>query len=70
MNSIEFAINAEHDGEKYYRGQAELNRSISFNTVFFFYGKDEENHARILQNKFNNLTYELQDNKTLSNINY
>lgn len=39
MNSIEFAINAEHDGEKYYRGQAELNRSNSLNTVFLFYCK-------------------------------
>ena len=66
MNSMEFAINAEHDGEKYYTEQAEINRDNDLNTVFILLAKDEENHARILQNKFNDLSYVLQDNNTLS----
>ena len=68
MNSMEFAINMELDGQKYYTEQAEINRDNDLNTVFILLAKDEENHARILQNKFNDLTYELQDNKTRSNF--
>ena len=66
MNSIEFAINMELDGVKYYTEQAEINKDNSLNTVFLLLAKDEGNHARILQNKFNELLYKLKDNNTLS----
>jgi len=65
MNNLEFAINMEHDGEKFYKRQAEINKDNSLNTVFLLLEKDEAHHARILQNKFNELT----DNNTLSQVN-
>lgn len=34
MNSLEFAINMEHDGEKFYKRQVEINKDNSLNTVF------------------------------------
>ena len=49
MNSIEFAINMELDGVKYYTEQAEINKDNSLNTVFLLLAKDEGNHARILK---------------------
>ena len=67
MNSFEFAINMELDGEKFYREQAEINKDNGLNAVFLLLAKDEENHARILQNKFTETAYELEDNNTLSN---
>lgn len=66
MNSFEFAIKMELDGEKYYKEQAEINKDNGLNAVFLLLAKDEENHAKILQNKFNKLSYELQDNNILS----
>jgi len=65
MNNLEFAINMEHDGEKFYKRQAEINKDNSLNTVFLLLEKDEAHHAQILQNKFNELT----DNNTLSQVN-
>jgi len=65
MNNLEFAINMEHDGEKFYKRQAEKNKDNSLNTVFLLLEKDEAHHAQILQNKFNELT----DNNTLSQVN-
>jgi len=62
---LEFAINMEHDGEKFYKRQAEINKDNSLNTVFLLLEKDEAHHAQILQNKFNELT----DNNTLSQVN-
>jgi len=66
MNSFEFAINMELDGEKYYIEQAKINKENSLNTVFIMLAKDEENHAKIFQNKLKELSYELKDNNTLS----
>lgn len=68
MNSIEFAINMEHDGIKYYTEQAKINKNNSLNTVFLLLAKDEENHARILQNKCDELSFDLKDNHTLSEV--
>lgn len=65
MNSLEFAIRMELDGEKYYKEQAEINKDNGLSAVFLNLAEDEENHARILQNMFNELAFELQDNNTL-----
>lgn len=66
MNSLEFAINMELDGEKYYLEQAEINKDNSLKTVFLLLAKDEENHARILRNKSSELSNVLKDSNTLS----
>jgi len=69
MNSLEFAINMEHDGEKFYREQAEINKGNNLNAVFLLLAEDEANHASILQNAVKKLSYELTDNKTISQYN-
>lgn len=66
MNILEFAINMEIEGEKYYKDQAEINKDNALSTVFLYLAKDEENHAKILQNKVNGLSDELTDNETLT----
>lgn len=66
MNILEFAINMELEGEKYYKEQAEKNNDNSLKNIFLILAKDENNHAEILQNKSNNLPYELNNNETLS----
>lgn len=66
MNVLEFAINMELEGEKYYKKQAEKNNDNSLKNIFLMLAKDENDHAKILQNKSNNLPYELNNNETLS----
>ena len=66
MNVLEFAINMELEGEKYYKKQAEKNNDNGLKDIFLMLAKDENDHAKILQNKSNNLPYELNNNETLS----
>jgi len=68
MNCIEFAINMELDGEEYYKEQATINKDNSLKAVFLVLAKDEESHARILKNKLKELSYNLQDNNTISEV--
>ncbi len=68
MKSLDFAIKMELDGSEYYLRQAELNKDNHLNKIFTMLAKDEKNHAVILQNKFDKLTYELVDTSKLSNL--
>jgi len=53
MNDLKFAIDMEHDGEKYYRQQAEINKSNSFFTVCIMMAEEEKVHAQILTDMLN-----------------
>ena len=66
MNILEFAINMELDGEKYYTEQAEINKDNFLKTVFLMLATDERTHAKILQNKSSQLNYDLRQNEMLS----
>lgn len=66
MNTIEYAINMEHDGEKYYREQAEINKSNALHTVCNLLADEEKKHAQILENKKNKLDYKLTGSDLLS----
>ena len=66
MNILEFAINMELDGEKYYNDQAEIINDKNLKNIFLILAKDESSHAKILQDKSNNLSYDLKSNETLS----
>ena len=59
MNALEYAINMEHDGEKYYTEQAERNRNNSLHTVCSMLANDENRHARLLIKKAGDLPYDL-----------
>ncbi|MEO1816556.1 MAG: ferritin family protein [Acetobacterium sp.] len=69
MNSIEFAIKMELDGEKYYREQAENNQDNPLNIIFVFLADDEKGHAALLQNELKKISYDLADNQTLAETN-
>ena len=69
MNSIEFAIKMELDGEKYYREQAENNQDNPLNAVFLLLAEDENGHAVLLKNELAKITYDLADNERLADTN-
>jgi rubrerythrin len=69
MNSIEFAIKMELDGEKYYREQAENNQDNSLNAVFLLLAEDENGHAKLLKSEQGKITYDLADNAALADTN-
>ena len=61
MDIWEFAINMEHDGENYYREQAEINKNNSLNTVCLMLANDEHYHAQLLTSRLNEVPYELNE---------
>ena len=56
MKVLEFAINMELDGEKYYTDQAEINKKNGLSKVFLLLAADEKNHAKTLTNRLNNIS--------------
>lgn len=66
MNVLEYAIKMELDGEKYYREQAQINKNNKLYTVCLMLAEDEKNHARILNQKLNEMVYELASIDTLA----
>ena len=42
MNILEFAINMELDGEKYYNDQAEITKDSYLKNIFLILAKDEK----------------------------
>jgi rubrerythrin len=67
MNTLEFAIQMERDGEQYYLSQAELNKDNSLHEVCVMLAGDEAHHAQALVSRLNQLPYELPDSETLKN---
>lgn len=67
MNSLDYAIKMEQDGEKYYREQAEINKDNGLYVVCNLLAEEEKMHAQILENKKKNLTYNLNDSDFLAN---
>ena len=65
MNYLEFAIQMELDGEKYYYEQAEKNKENSLYTIFTVLAKDERMHAEALKKKGAELPHELTDENAL-----
>ena len=65
MNAIEFAIQMEHDGEAFYRKQAELNKDNSLRPVCEMLANDEYHHAQVLLCRSKLMPYELTDSDAL-----
>ncbi|MPM23630.1 hypothetical protein SDC9_70104 [bioreactor metagenome] len=68
MNTLDYAIEMESDGEKYYEEQAKLNENSSVKTVCLILARDEGIHAQILQNKMNKHEYKLIDTESYTKI--
>lgn len=51
MNALEYAIQMEVDGEKFYRKLALENKDNDLNQVFISLAEDERKHAKIIKEK-------------------
>lgn len=67
MNTLEYAIKMEYDGEKYYRKQAEINKGNALFAVCNLLADEEKNHAKILESKKNNSAYKLITSDFITN---
>lgn len=68
MNSLDFAIKMEQDGEQYYKSQAELNKDNHLYSVCMMLAKDEARHAALLDRIQNQKSYNLVDNDTIGHV--
>lgn len=67
MDTLDYAIKMEYDGEKYYREQAKINKDNGLSVVCNLLAEEENKHARILENKQKNLDYNLHESDFLTN---
>jgi len=65
MVDLNFAIQMENEGEKYYMDQAEKNKDNALHSVCLSLANDEKRHAQILINKMNEMPYVLGAMDTL-----
>jgi rubrerythrin len=61
MDTLQYAIEMELDGEKYYHEQAAASPQQDLKIVFRMLAEDEKNHAVILKSKLEGQPYELHD---------
>jgi rubrerythrin len=61
MHTIDFAINMELEGKKYYLEQAEINKENELNRVFNILAKSEQEHADLLLKFQKNESFYLTD---------
>ncbi|MDF2611923.1 MAG: rubrerythrin [Lachnospiraceae bacterium] len=61
MHTIDFAINMELEGKKYYLEQADINKDNELNTVFHILAKSEQEHANLLIKFQKNESFYLTD---------
>jgi len=66
MNDLQFAIQMEHDGEKYYTQQAEINKDNNLHAVCLMLAADEKEHARIISDIADKNSFRLADTNTLT----
>ena len=59
MDAMQFAINMERDGEKYYQEQAEKNGDNGLGVIFRMLAKEEARHAGLLEDSRQNRPYAL-----------
>lgn len=51
MNTIDFAINMELEGQRYFEEQAKLNQDNELHTVFLILAEAEKQHAELLKKR-------------------
>ena len=68
MDALEFAIQTELDGVKYYSEQAELHKDTELFRVFELLAADEKRHAVILRRVVGESPEELADSETYAQV--
>jgi len=66
MDVLQFAIEMELEGERYYRRQSAKYANCPLKTVFDLLANDEAKHAGILRSKVDGMAYELKAQERLS----
>ncbi len=66
MSALEFAIQMELDGERYYRDQAELNKDNNLQPVFELLANEERQHADILRKYAKKSDYDFTDSRAFA----
>lgn len=61
MNTLDYAIKMEYDGEKYYREQAKINKNNGLSIVCNLLAEEEKEHAEILENMKKQMPYKLHE---------
>lgn len=67
MNTLDYAIEMEYDGEEYFRKQAEINKDNGLYVVCGMLAEEEKKHALLLENRKNHTPYQLTASDFLSN---
>jgi rubrerythrin len=68
MDALEFAIQTELDGVKYYSEQSELHKNTELFRVFELLASDEKRHAVILRRVVGESPEELADSQTYAQV--
>lgn len=69
MSYVEFAIQMEIDGQKYYLEQAEKNKGTALEKVFVMLAKDEEKHEALVKNYAKAVEYEMSEENAITEFN-
>ena len=67
MDVLQFALDMELEGERYYNSQAAMFAKTPLKAVFDLLAKDEAKHADILRSKMDGTPYELKADAQLTN---
>lgn len=68
MSNLEFAIQMELEGQKYYLEQAEKNKNNSLEKVFIILADAEKEHADLLRKRLNKEDYSLKENPEFKSV--
>ncbi|MCX5774914.1 MAG: ferritin family protein [Firmicutes bacterium] len=66
MNDMKFALQMEHDGERYYREQASLIKNKGIRSVCLLLADEEKHHGELLEKKFGSKLGTLSDTDALA----
>jgi rubrerythrin len=69
MSNVEFAIQMEIDGQKYYLDQAEKNKGTALEKVFILLAKDEEKHEELVRIYAKAVDYQLSEENAITEFN-
>lgn len=68
MNTLEFAIQMEIDGRKYYLEQAKKNQDNDLSKIFNLLADSEKEHEELLRKRLKNEEYTLKEDGSISKI--
>ena len=68
MYTLEYAIQMELDGRKYYLEQAQKNQDNALSKVFNLLAESEKEHAELLRKRLNEEEYALHEDSSTSKI--